>query len=190
MAELFRGLVTVQQEAPQGMITLRGDPGVLAGAVLTVTGASMPEVRRLARGEAGAVAWMAPDEVLVMVPFAQIDSSLAALEAALAGEFALVADFSDARAIFELRGAAWREVLARLCPVDFAPDHFGPGDIRRTRAAQVAAAVWCDAPDLARVMCFRSVAKYMHDLLCNAAHPAGETGLYSERGGKQSGGGG
>jgi hypothetical protein len=69
-------------------------------------------------------------------------AAVAALLAALAGKHHLVADVSDARAVFTITGDGAREVLAKCCPVDVAPGVFGPGEVRRTRAAQVAAAVW------------------------------------------------
>jgi sarcosine oxidase, subunit gamma len=67
-------------------------------------------------------------------------------------------------------------VLAKACPIDFA--EFPVGAIRRTRAAQVAAAVWRDAEDEFTLVCFRSVAQYMWDLLTTLARPGGEVGLY------------
>lgn len=180
---IFRGLVAVARTGPQGMITLRGDLTAphLAAAVQDLTGQPMPGPRRInARGDEDlrGVAWMSPDEALVLVPDSEVGAAVAQLQAALAQEFALVADVSDARAMFQLRGPSWREVLARLCPVDFAPEVFGPGDLRRTRAAQVAAAIWAEADDAARLICFRSVAEHVAQLLHNAADPAGETGLY------------
>lgn len=180
----FRGLVVLEPAAPQGMIMLRGDlvAPAITEAVRAVTGQAVPGPRRIAvRADAAGLqgaAWMSPDEALLFVPSAGVREAVARLQAALAQEFALVADISDARAMFRLQGRGWREVLARLCPVDFAPAAFGPGDFRRTRAAQVAAAVWAEADDAARLICFRSVAGYMADLLRNAADPAFETGLY------------
>jgi len=183
-AGAIRGLAALTRAAPQGMITLRGDPAApaIAAAVRVVTGQAIPGVRRIAvRGASDGLrgaAWMSPDEALLFVPYSDVIEAVAQLQAALAQEFALVADISDARAMFRLQGRGWREVLARLCPVDFAPAAFVPGDFRRTRAAQVAAAVWAEADDTARLLCFRSVAAYMEDLLRNAADPACETGLY------------
>ncbi len=175
-------LVRITPAPARGMIALRGAPdgGGLAAAVRKASGLDLPPVRRVTFGAEGAraLAWMGPDEFLLMLPPEETDAALAGLEAALAGDFALVADVSDMRAVFRLEGAGWRETLAKLCPVDFAPAAFGPGDIRRSRAAQVAAAVWCEAEDVAHIACFRSVAGYMGDLLANAARPGGATGLY------------
>jgi sarcosine oxidase subunit gamma len=44
--------------------------------------------------------------------------------------------------------------------------------------AQIAAAVWMEADETLRVICFRSVARYAQDLLSTAAH-AGPVGVLS-----------
>ena len=85
---------------------------------------------------------------------------------------------SDARAVFRIKGPNTREVLAKLAPVDLSPQAFGPGMIRRTRLAQVPAAFWMEDTDTAQLVCFRSVAQYVFDLLKTAAQPGSEVGFY------------
>lgn len=176
----YAGMIDLAEAGPRGMITIRGDLALpaLAKAVKKATGAEIPGPRRVSSGEKGAVAWMSPDELLLFVDYKAVAAVVAALEAAQAGEFVTVADVSDARAVFTLKGAQGRDVLAKLCPVDFAPDAFGPGTIRRTRAAQVAAAVWQSGDAEASLICFRSVAGYVGTLLATAAHPSGAVGLH------------
>lgn len=177
---LARGLVLVERAEGYGMIALRGDLGSaeVAAAVSQAVGLEVPGRRGLLDDGTRAVAWMSPDELLLMLPLDDLPVALAAMQAALAGAFALAVDVSDARALFRLRGSSWRDVLAKLCPVDFAPDAFGPGTIRRTRAAQVAAAVWQSGDAEASLICFRSVAGYVGTLLATAAHPSGAVGLH------------
>ena len=98
------------------------------------------------------------------------------LETALAGAFATVADVSDARAMIHLTGPQGRDVLAKLCPVDFAD--FAVGELRRTRAAQVAAALWRTGPESWSLICFRSVAAYLWEALATVSQPGGEVALY------------
>lgn len=164
-----------------GMITLRGDlsSAKLKKAVKEACGVEMPGQRGIAfAGESGA-AWMSPDEALLMVPYASVDDALAKIEAALKGEHFLAVNVSDARAVFQLQGAAVREVIAKLCPVDMAPEAFGPGMIRRTRMAQIPAAFWMVDDETIRVVCFRSVAEYAFNLLKDAAERGGEAGLFA-----------
>lgn len=174
----YRGMVSVAEAGPRGMITLRGDLGLpeLADALQREIGAPVPGQRRVVRGVNGVVAWMSPDELLIMVDHADAPHVTARLEGALAGVFVTLANVSDARAVFTLTGAQACDVLAKICPVDFAT--FQSGEIRRTRAAQVAVALWREGDEDFTLVCFRSVARYMADLLATVSAPGGEVGLY------------
>lgn len=174
----FDGLVTLKDSGPVGMITLRGDLSAapMAQALDKAMGLTMPQQRRIVANTDGTrhAGWMSPDELLLILPYAQVSDALAALSAALAGTHYLAENVSDARALIAVNGpdARVREVLAKLAPVDLHPDHFTPGDIRRTRLAQVAGAFWITQAGQAHVICFRSVAQYVFDLLTAAADPA------------------
>lgn len=168
-----KGAITVQEVGPQGMITLRGDlsDANFAAAVTQVTGASVPGQRKITHAGANSVAWMSPDELLILLPYAEVGAAVASLNAALAGTHFLAVNVSDARALFRVTGkpAEVREVIAKLAPADLSPDAFAPGDIRRTRLAQVAAAFWLTQEGEANLVCFRSVARYAFDLLATSA---------------------
>jgi sarcosine oxidase subunit gamma len=115
---------------------------------------------------------------LIMCAYGDIEAKLAGLNVNLAKQHALAVNVSDARAVFEVRGAHAREVIAKLAPVDLAPASFTLGMFRRTRIAQVAAAFWMPEDDVFRVVCFRSVAQYMFDVLSAAAQPGSEVGYF------------
>jgi len=172
----YHGFAMIEQVAPGGMVALKGDLAdpALAGALQQVPGLAVPGQRRWTAGPGGRALWMAPDELLLMVPDAA--GAMAALQPCLGGAFVTLADMSDFRAMFRIRGAHSRDVLAKLCPVDFSD--LSTGDLRRTRAAQVAALLWCEGAEDWGLMCARSVAGYMADLLATAARPGGEVGLY------------
>ncbi len=176
----FSGLATVQDCGVQGMISLRGDlsDSTLQAAVVAATGAAMPEQWTIVTGDMGAVAWMSPDELLVLTDYDRAEELTAQLVTALAGTHALAVNVSDARAMFVVDGADARDVLAKLCPVDFAPDAFVPGAFRRTRMAQIAAAIWAEDATRFRVVCFRSVGQYAFDLLKTAAAPGSAVGVF------------
>ncbi len=176
----YAGLATIEEAGLQGMITLRGDLSskTLQKAVKAATGAAVPQTRRIAVSDTGAVAWMSPDELLLLVPYAEVVDKTAALTDALSGDHALAVNISDARAVFTLSGAGAREVLGKICPVDFDVSAFKPGDFRRTRMAQVAAAFWLDEAETFHIVCFRSVAQYVFNLLMASAHPQSKVGVY------------
>lgn len=157
----------------RGMITLRGDltGPKLGKAVKAVCGHGVPRAGGYLGGMESGVAWMSPDELLLMLPQGQVADALKALDTALAGTHYLAVDVSDARAVFTLAGTRAGEALARLCPVDFHADAFKVGDFRRTRMAQIAAAVWRHEGGFG-VVCFRSVADYAGSVLTNAAQGA------------------
>ncbi len=177
----FDGLVQVTEMPPQGMITLRGDLASVAikNAATGIAGVDMPGQRGVhCVGEKG-ICWMSPDELLVLCPYAEVGVALASMHKTLGKDHALAVDVSDARAVFQLQGAAVREVIAKLAPVDMDPAQFTPGEIRRTRLAQVPAAFWLREEGLVQVICFRSVAGYVFDLLTGAATPGGEVGVFA-----------
>ncbi|MBK5927958.1 hypothetical protein CCR87_11575 [Rhodobaculum claviforme] len=160
-----------------GMVCLRGDlsdPGV-AEAVRAATGLAVPGTRGLSRDGARAVAWMSPDELLLLLPADAVADALRG-----ASEAVTLVDVSDARAAFHICGPRADEVVMKLCPVDIArlPD----GEIRRTRAARIAVALWRSAPSTLTLICARSVAGHARNLLENAARPGGEVFASRPRG--------
>lgn len=168
----FQGFATVREIGPLGMITLRAK-GVKAldKAVKAVTGTKLPATRRIEINGDKACGWMSPDEYLLVVPYAEVTAALASLAKALASEHHLAVDVSDARAIFRVEGDKAADVLRKLSPVDF--EALEPGELRRTRAAQVAAAMW-QQDNGYTVVCFRSVAGYVMGLLTHSAQPGSE----------------
>ena len=172
------GIAEISELGAVGMITLRGDintRGVQKGAV-DVAGVKMPAPLHCVSDGAAGIAWMSPDELLIMCDYADAAEKLEKLQGKTAKVHALAVNVSDAREVFEVRGPHAREVLAKVSPVDLARDQFKPGMFRRTRIAQVPAAFWMPQEDVIRVVCFRSVAQYVFDVLSVAAQPGSEVG--------------
>lgn len=154
-------------DAP-AMIGLRGDLGDarIVTAISAATGCPMPEARRLSTEGARSLGWMSPDELLLMLPGDDLADVLDGLNDSLAGLHHLVVDVSDMRAVFDITGPRADQVIAKLAPADLAA--MAQDEIRRTRIAQVAGAFWRIEGGW-RLICFRSVAVYVRDLLDNAA---------------------
>ena len=170
---IFDGAVKVAEAGPRGMIALKGDLRAEPLRELTsaIVGVPFPGASEATSSGETAVCWMAPDEVLILLPRDGVNDALARISEALDGTHHLAADVSDARAVFSIAGAGAREVLAKLTPADLRPGVFGPGQFRRTRLGQVAAAFRMTDEATFEVICFRSVARYVFDLLSNAARP-------------------
>lgn len=169
----FHGFAAISEIGPLGMISLRAPAGDkhLAKAIRSAVGVGLPAPRRIEIAGDKAAAWMSPDEYLLVMPYEQTATAMAALDKALIGLHYLAAVVSDARAVFRVEGPKADQVLAKLCPVDL--EQFAPGEIRRTRVAQVAAAFWRDG-DGYTLVCFRSVAGYVMGLLTHSAMPGSE----------------
>lgn len=169
----FDGFVSVQEVGPLGMITLRAKPDVkeLAAAIKAATGTAVPAQRRVVINGDRAAGWMSPDEYLLVLPYDQVAAAMGAIATAMGSAHHLAADVSDARAIFRVEGAKAAQALQKLMPVDFAT--LEPGELRRSRAAQVAAAIWAQDGGFT-VVCFRSVAAYMFGLLSHSSQPGSE----------------
>ncbi|MEL6235606.1 MAG: sarcosine oxidase subunit gamma family protein [Pseudomonadota bacterium] len=162
---------------PAGLVSLRADltdPAVEAALVAT-TGLSVPGVRRATTAGDAAALWFSPDEFLLLLPDAA--RSVVGLGEALHAVHHLVADTTDARCRVRIAGPSARDLLARGIPVDLAPEAFGPGDLRRTRLGQLAAAVWCEEAERFSLFCHRSVAEHVAVWLATAAS-SGSAGLY------------
>lgn len=171
--------VTVSIAPPAGMIGLRGDlADERLRAVVAKVAGGVPDRLRIVGGLARGAAWMSPDELLLFVPPGEAGATLAQIAEALAGTHHLATDASDLRAVVRVEGLA-REVLGKLTPADLHPDAFGPGDVRRSRLGQVAAAFWLEDGG-AHVLCFRSVADYLLALLRQSAAD-GPVGFYGGR---------
>ena len=174
----FQGIAKIEELGLVGMITIRGDfaSKSFASAVKAVSGCAMPEIRKITENAGKRLAWMSPDELLLITPHDQAGPDVAEMAEKFGNEHALAVNVSDARAVFRVSGASSREVIAKLAPVDMAG--FAQGDFRRSRFAQVPAAFWKSGDDAFDVVCFRSAAQYMFDLLSVAAQEGSEVGVY------------
>ncbi|WP_299040950.1 sarcosine oxidase subunit gamma family protein [uncultured Tateyamaria sp.] len=174
------GIAMVAEVPLQGMITLRGplgDPKV-KNAATGVAAVDMPAQGAANCVEYRGICWMSPDELLVLCPYDTVGPNLEKMRATLGDLHSLCVDVSDARAVFDVSGPLAREVMAKLVPVDLAPDAFTPGMFRRTRMAQVPAAFWLHEADRFRIICFRSQAQYVFDLLCTAAQKGSAVNIF------------
>ncbi|MEO0342243.1 MAG: sarcosine oxidase subunit gamma family protein [Pseudomonadota bacterium] len=172
------GLNIVTDAGLKGMIALKGDlsSDQIAKAVKLVSGLSIPLPATCKMGAKGAVAWMAPDELLLLCDYESADLNVEKLNKALSGKHFLAVNVSDARAFFKIEGNAIKDVLAKGTPTSLAG--FGPGQFRRSRIGQIAAAFWMASEEEAYVVCFRSVAEHMFNWLKAANNAEGALSLY------------
>lgn len=165
------GIAAIIEAPLQGMITLRGDlsASAITKAATSVSGVKMPGPGAANVKKDSGLCWMSPDEVLILCPYGDVATHIEKLNKTLAKVHALAVDVSDARAMFHVAGKDARDVMAKLAPVDVSPDAFPVGTFRRTRLAQVPAAFWMGDDGAFDVVCFRSHAQYVFDVLKAAA---------------------
>lgn len=168
---MAEALARIKQADDLGMIQIRADLDRAGDAIAGAAGLAIPGQGRTTSDGTRLLGWMSPDELLLVLPRADVSATLAALTDALSTEHALVLDVSDMRAVFRIRGPNAVQVLMKLCPTDLAgmPDDA----LRRTRAAQAACGIWRDGDGYV-LMGFRSVADYLRGLLEGAAVPGSQ----------------
>jgi sarcosine oxidase, subunit gamma len=172
-------LIDIEDTGLRGQMTLKGnlaDPEI-AAAVREVAGVDMPGTWRAAfAGVRGAV-WMAPDELLLLVPYADAPAAVARLDEMLAGRHCLALDVSDMRAILRLTGSQAGEVLAKGVPCDLRDRAFPPGSARRTTTAGMAVALWRRGADAWEIAAFRSQAHHLMAFIEDGARPGSAVGF-------------
>ena len=165
---MAEALAKISQVRGLGMIQIRADLNLAGAAIAGATGLALPAPKLTTRQGERLLGWMSPDELILIAPQPDIAGLLAALEAALAGQHALVVDVSDMRVVFDIQGARADQALAKLCPADAA--NLPETGLRRTRAAQAACGFWRHGQGF-RLMGFRSVGDYLRGILEGAAAP-------------------
>ena len=144
----------------------------LAGAL----GIELPGKLRIVTGNGIQVAWMSPDELLLMTA-GDAPASLAKLGDALQDLHHLLTDVSSMRVEYEVTGPI-RDVLSKGTPTDVSPGAFAVGDFRRSRIGQIQAAFWLTDNSTARIACRRSEAEYLAKWLEAAVKEGSELGFH------------
>ena len=122
------------------------------------------------------VAWMAPDELLLMSD--ENGSSLAdKVRNSLPDTHHLAVDVTGMRAEFEVVGPI-RDVLAKGTPADVSRRAFAVGSFRRSRVAQIQTAFWLLDESTLRMICRRSEAEYVSRWLEMASAEGRELGFH------------
>ena len=177
------GFVTVTEAGLVGMVTIRGDhtDASFQTGIEKALGLSLPDKRKASVAEEKQLLWMSPDELLLVCHHGETAVHVSAINAGLEGVHHLAVNVSDARAVFRLKGGSGplRDALAKCTPADLRARSLGIGEVRRTRLAQVPAAFWFEDDQTVCVVCFRSVARYVFDLLTHASASGSELGHFS-----------
>jgi len=126
----------------QGLINIRGDAAdaTFMAAVEKAIKLAPPLAANTVAGKvATRMAWLGPDEWLVITRPNGAERSLNALTSALksGGLHAAVTNVSDARTCIQISGPCARDVLQKGCSLDLHPARFGPSQCAQTIVSKV-----------------------------------------------------
>lgn len=117
-------------------------------------GLDWPAPNHAIAARAGSIYWTGRDQAFL------IEADPAGL-----APFAALTDQSDGWATLALSGPGWRDVLARLVPLDLGDTSFPVDQVARTGLNHMMCILHRSAPDSMRIMVFRSMARTaVHEL--------------------------
>ncbi|RRO14151.1 sarcosine oxidase subunit gamma [Saccharopolyspora rhizosphaerae] len=167
------GALRLSEVAFTAQVSLRVDPkSPAAERIGTALGAMLPnQAGQVARTERVLVAWLGPDEWLLVGPEGSAGQLQATLTDALGEEHGAVVDVSAHRTIIEVSGPKAPELLAKGCALDLHRRSFGPDQCAQTLLARAGVLLLCREADPPHYWIFvrASFARYLADWLCDAA---------------------
>jgi sarcosine oxidase, subunit gamma len=168
------GAVSVTEVPFLAQVNLRLDPeGQAAAAVRLELGLPLPTEPGTSAGSGPlTVAWLGPDEWLVMGPPGTEGDLGARLRSAIGAAHASVVDVSAQRTTLLVTGPRARDLLALGCALDLHPRSFGAGSCAQTMLARAQVVlIGRDAGDAAAfwVLVRASFAAYLVDWLIDAS---------------------
>ncbi|MEB3371214.1 sarcosine oxidase subunit gamma [Saccharopolyspora mangrovi] len=167
------GQLRLSEVAFTAQVTLRVDPkSPAAERIGTALGAMLPnQAGQVARTERLLVAWLGPDEWLLIGPEGEADQLQTTLTQALGDEHGAVVDVSAHRTIIEVSGLRAPELLAKGCALDLHRRNFGPDRCAQTLLARAGVLLLCREAEPPSYWIFvrASFARYLADWLRDAA---------------------
>ncbi len=155
MAPKTIGAVTLSEVLPGAITSLSPLKGASLEVLKQTHGMAFPAPNR-ATGKATARAvWTGRGQAMLIGPDP---------DAKLAQAFAMT-DQSDAWAVLRLDGAGWREILARLTPLDLREGVFKRGHTARSQLGHMNMSLTRTGAEVVEIMVFRSMAETaVHEL--------------------------
>ncbi|MFS3136003.1 sarcosine oxidase subunit gamma [Gluconacetobacter sacchari] len=156
MVEIAEGC-TLDSLPPMIRLVLQGRAAALDAAAGALGLDAVPPLLRAASGAGGQALRLGPFELMILPAL----GSRAGLDAALAALPHSLVDVSDRHVGFVLEGARAADLLAGLCPLDFAPSSFPVGMVTRTLLDKAGAAIWRTGAQTFHIEVWRSFAPYV-----------------------------
>ncbi|MFT9090308.1 MAG: sarcosine oxidase subunit gamma family protein [Gluconacetobacter sp.] len=164
MVEIAEGCVLTRLPASTRLV-LQGRPSALDAAARALGLDVPPPLLRAVIGAGGTALRMGPFELTILPGGMGRET----LDAALAGAPHSLVDVSDRNVAFTLIGARAADVLAALCPLDFALSAFPVGMATRSLLDKAGALIWRTAPQTFHIEVWRSFVPYLEGQLREVA---------------------
>lgn len=164
MVEIAEGCVLTGLPATTRLV-LQGRPAALDAAAKALGLDAPPPMLRAATGAGGTALRMGPFELTVLPG----GTGREALEAALAGLPHSLVDVSDRNVALTLEGVRAVDVLAALCPLDFALSAFPVGMATRSVLDKASALIWRIDAHTFHIEVWRSFVPYLEGQLREVA---------------------
>lgn len=137
----------MQPNSITAVMPLSGQAEAVSVALIGAVGLGFPQPNRAQYSDDAMIIWMGPDQAFVLGAAIREMPNAA------------VVDQSDGWAVFQLKGPASEDVLARLVPVDFRQGVFDVGHTARTTLFHVPSSITRTATDSFVIMVYRSMAE-------------------------------
>ena len=161
------GLV-VKELIHLGKLNIRGDADIMPG-ILAQTGCpALPGNNRFITTGERHLAWLGPDEYLLLCETGREEEIHARLQLDFADIHSAVTNVTDSLCVLQIRGHAVRQVLAKGCTLDLHPQQFTAGQCAQTYLSHAAITLLATDENRFLLVCRTSFAPYMVDWLEDA----------------------
>ena len=173
-------VVLIEEVEDFGLVTVKANflDKKIREMLAKTLGIDLPKTGKIAFGKKLSVGWMSTDEYAIILKKMEADKIIRKLDTKMNKYHHLCVNMSDSRRCYRLRGNGWREVLSKGSPVNFHPLAFGPSSFRRTRVANLAAAIWAVTENEAYLFSMQSVSGFMSEWLRTANLKSGQIVYY------------
>ena len=173
--------VSIEEVTNFGMVIVKGHllNNKVRVIIESISGTQCPQIGKISYGKKMSVGWMSTDEYAIFGESSDAIKLVGRVGSKLKNYNHLCLNMSDSRRCFHLKGKGWREVLSKGTPANLSPKAFGKGELRRTRIANVAVAIWSFNETEAFIISMTSVGDFILEWLINASLETGRISYFS-----------
>lgn len=162
------GLI-IEEHKHLGKLNIRGDSVILTGITAQTGCKALPENNRFITVGDRHLAWLGPDEYLLLCEAGREENILGGLLLDFDRIHAAATNVTDSLCALDIRGGAVRQVLAKGCTLDLHPRAFATGHCAQTYLSHAAVTLLKTDVNRFVLVCRTSFASYVVDWLEDAA---------------------